>query len=399
MATKVAITLRKAPNKAGLFPLTIRITINRYPTYRQFGKYIELKDWDEKNKEVKSSHPDSEDLNEFMLEELLKAKKEFKTDGYSSPVKPKKKVRKSNNYFDSAERFLDALRAKEDWDRLTSEQGYVNYLKKYYKHKVLPFENMDASFLKKFKYHLKNKLNLKETSALNVLVQIRTIFNGAIANGLAKEEDYPFGKGKNKIKIKFPETSKIGWTKEEIVALTSLTDLTEGEQHALNIWIYAFSFAGMRISDVLNERWNHYNNGRLYYNMGKNNKLVSLKVPDRVPGILKQYEHDKKSNNDFIFPEMKKANFDDKKDVLAKKKTATKKINRYLKKLAARAGIEKKLTTHIARHSFGLIAGEKIHPKKLQKLYRHKDLNTTLNYQANFIHSEVDEALDSVINF
>jgi hypothetical protein len=35
----------------------------------------------------------------------------------------------------------------------------------------------------------------------------------------------------------------------------------------------------------------------------------------------------------------------------------------------------------------------------LQKLYRHCDLKTTLNYQAYFIHKEADEAPDSVINF
>lgn len=54
---------------------------------------------------------------------------------------------------------------------------------------------------------------------------------------------------------------------------------------------------------------------------------------------------------------------------------------------------------HIARHSFGNIAGDAIHPLMLQKLYRHSDLKTTLNYQANFIHKEADEALDSVVNF
>lgn len=35
----------------------------------------------------------------------------------------------------------------------------------------------------------------------------------------------------------------------------------------------------------------------------------------------------------------------------------------------------------------------------LQKLYRHSDLKTTLNYQANFIHKDADYALDCVVNF
>ena len=53
---------------------------------------------------------------------------------------------------------------------------------------------------------------------------------------------------------------------------------------------------------------------------------------------------------------------------------------------------------HIARHTFGNIAGDTIHPF-MKKLYRHSDLKTTLNYQANFIHKEADDALDSVVNF
>ena len=54
---------------------------------------------------------------------------------------------------------------------------------------------------------------------------------------------------------------------------------------------------------------------------------------------------------------------------------------------------------HIARHTFGNIAGDKIHPLMLQKLYRDSDLKTTIKYQSNFIHKEADEALDEVVNF
>ncbi len=54
---------------------------------------------------------------------------------------------------------------------------------------------------------------------------------------------------------------------------------------------------------------------------------------------------------------------------------------------------------HIARHSFGNIAGDTIQPLMLQKLYRHSDLKTTINYQANFIHKDADKALDRVLNF
>ena len=74
-------------------------------------------------------------------------------------------------------------------------------------------------------------------------------------------------------------------------------------------------------------------------------------------------------------------------------------MNRYLNVIAKNAGIKKKLSMHISRHSFGQIAGDKIPPQALQKLYRHSDLKTTIGYQANFINKDVDKALDSVLNF
>ena len=80
-------------------------------------------------------------------------------------------------------------------------------------------------------------------------------------------------------------------------------------------------------------------------------------------------------------------------------RNATKVLNKFLKRIAKECEIEKNLSNHIARHTFGNIAGDKIHPLMLQKLYRHSDLKTTLNYQANFIHKEADDALESVINF
>jgi len=45
------------------------------------------------------------------------------------------------------------------------------------------------------------------------------------------------------------------------------------------------------------------------------------------------------------------------------------------------------------------IVGDAIQPLMLQKLYRHSDLKTIINYQANFIHKEADDTLDAVINF
>ena len=73
-------------------------------------------------------------------------------------------------------------------------------------------------------------------------------------------------------------------------------------------------------------------------------------------------------------------------------------IDRFLRtEFVPTAKISKPLTMHIARHTFGNISGDRIPVQMLQKLYRHTDIKTTIGYQANFIHKDVDEALDAVI--
>jgi len=68
-----------------------------------------------------------------------------------------------------------------------------------------------------------------------------------------------------------------------------------------------------------------------------------------------------------------------------------------LGKLAKLLGIEKALTMHIARHTFANLAEDKISLRKLQKLYWHSHISTTVIYQQNFIHKDTNDALDAVL--
>ena len=74
-----------------------------------------------------------------------------------------------------------------------------------------------------------------------------------------------------------------------------------------------------------------------------------------------------------------------------------KRLDKALKEIAKKLKINIPLTMHIARHTFGNISGDKIPVQMLQKLYRHSSITTTISYQSNFIHKDVDEALDAVI--
>jgi integrase len=157
----------------------------------------------------------------------------------------------------------------------------------------------------------------------------------------------------------------------------------------------------MRASDVLRLRWSDFQNDRLFYAMGKNTKAGSLKIPLKASAILVQYEPDKHSADDFVFPELKRLEqYDDKFIIDRTIAFAVSRIDKILRtSVAPVIGLNKKLTMHIARHTFGNLSGDKIPIQMLQKLYRHSSVTTTIGYQANFIHKEADDALNAVINF
>jgi len=133
--------------------------------------------------------------------------------------------------------------------------------------------------------------------------------------------------------------------------------------------------------------------------MNKNDKAGSLKIPDKAVAILKHYEQFKVNEEDLVFPELKGVDLNDEFEVQRTISFKTSALDKILRKhVAPAADIEGKLTMHIARHTFGGLAGDAIPIQMLQKLYRHSNVATTIGYQANFIHQETDDALDAVIS-
>lgn len=404
MSSKTKIVLRKKANKEGLFPLAIRITKNRSSSYMFIGHYIDQKHWDERRNLVRKLHPNSEMLNALLSSKLAEVNRtlmelQFESNDISANrIKKELTLSNSDRSFSSVSaEYLMELENNNKLTRLYTDRARVNHVIKFYRSKQLMFQEIDEGFLLRFQTYLRNNKKLSERSIANNLVVIRTLYNRAIRMGIVDQKNYPFGKGK--IQIRFPETEKIGLTIEEVQKIESLENLTKMEGHSRNAWLFSFYLAGIRVGDVLKIRWSDLYDGRIHYRMNKNAKLVSLKLPDKLKPILEHYESHKLHPNDFIFPELKICDLNNSRDIHAKTNTATSKFNKHLKAIANKAGLDKKLTMHIARHSFGHIAGDRIPVQMLQKLYRHTSITTTMQYQSNFISKETDRALEDVVNF
>ncbi|MBL7472908.1 site-specific integrase [Robertkochia sediminum] len=399
----VRAVLKKKMNSRGLYPITIRITKNGQTSYVFTGQYIAPRFWDKDRGLVRSGHPNATRLNHFIVKKLAAVNDkllEAEINGEHISAKGVRKRVKGEDrldFFDMANIHLDNLKRAEKYRQYQTQKARVEKFRKFLGPGNIPFDEITVNVLKKFEGFILNQEKRKPRTAVNYLIMIRKIYNMAIAEGVASRAKYPFGRGK--ITIKIPESQKIGLSISEVVKLESAEDLTEAQLRALHVWLISFYFAGIRVSDVLELRWSDFNDGRLLYRMNKNQKLVSLKVPEKAEQILAIYRKDAILKNDLVFDYLKGTNFDDKLQVLTRIRTATRTINRRLQLIADKLGIDKKLSMHIARHTFGNISGDKISIQMLQKLYRHSSITTTITYQASFMQREADDALDKVVNF
>ena len=402
---KVVLHPKKEKNDKFTYRLAIRVTVDRKTSYIYLGQSINLKDWNENQCKVKNSHLKHTQLNRLIrkkydqVEDLV-----FELESKQKPYTAKqitsfiKNNNENKSFFQLANEYIENLEKIGKHKRAKSDKSRLNRIQEFSKNSNLSFTEVNIAFLNKLKVYLLSYHEVSERTVMNTFVLIRTLYNFAIKEGIAKQESYPFGK--HKVRIKFPQTLKIGLEDYEIAKIENL-DLEKGSTiyHTRNVFLFSFYLAGIRISDVLEMRWKSIREGRITYQMGKNNKVDSLKLPEKALSIIQDYIEGKENNEDYIFPELKKANQKDPEDIYRKTNTAISKFNKHLKKIAELADIDKKITTHIARHSFGNIAGDKISPQMLQKLYRHSHLTTTIGYQGNFIHKDADEALDSVLKF
>ncbi len=439
-AASIKIILRKRANQDGTRPIVIQIIKNRKSSIVHTGHDVAEADWDAVNQKVKKSHPNSVRLNNYLLKkksEVSNNSVELETANENvtaAEVKETIKPPAEKMFFAQAFSYLEGLRDAKKYNQYTANKPRIRHFKefilnpkpviktaeqekkerqenkklteeernkifeKFLLNKDIPFSTITPGLLEKFSNYLKACGDKGKRTIVNHLSVIRSVYSHADKNKVIDSKEItPFGK--KGIKINFPPSKKEGLNEAELKRLEEVVLTDARFDHARNIWLFNYYFAGMRIADTFALRWSSISDGRLYYSMGKNDKDDSLKIPAKALLILEKYRPLKRSYDDFVFPDLKDSPYLNDEFYLERQiNYLTSRYDKFLNKYVAPAAeIEKSLTMHIARHTFGNISKDRIPIQVLQKLYRHAHVQTTIGYQSNFIHKDVDDALSSVI--
>lgn len=414
-------------NKKGLFPVMLRMTQNRKSKRLRTLVEVRTAEWN-KNKEcVRASNPNSEWMNEMLEKELRMAKDVYlnlRSRGMDTPEKVKDSMKRGKR----SPSFM--VYAKERTQEIYDAGGIRNWKKHLsFCNKLegfmrtngmsdLLFVELTPALLSKFDNYLRCLPNVRRPSqqlhpnTIQVHLNIfKTLINRAIEiDGMLRPEQNPF----MKFKFRGVKTVKEKLNEEELNAIMRLRLKRNSKTwHCRNYFFFSLYCVGIRIGDLIQLRWcNVTDNGRLRYQMGKNHKVRDLVLVGKARKILDEYRRKDARATDYIFPILSGTEpwanciTQEEKDTLPPLMklrmfqtigTHNVIINQELDRIKHLAGIDKKISFHISRHSFAKMAKEKgLDNLEVKALMAHSNLATTQKYMGEFDTKQNDDALSRV---
>lgn len=420
--------LRSAPSRNGKFRILLTITVGGKRSRVATPIYVTSKnDFNSKcknNNWIRKSVPESAVWNAELFDILENARHKFSVLDNNNNItvtteKVVSKIKEKNN----SESFIDFVKAEQqkvyDAGRLGVWKKYNNMLNKltnYLKGKDLLMNDINVEFVGDFEHHLHTLHNERQPEKLlhpnaihEILKNLRAYVNKAITAQKMKPENNPF----LVYRLKLVATTKEKLTESEILALEDVRlDKGSLQWHVRNIFMFSFYCAGIRAGDVLQLRWSNINGGRLSYQMGKNHKTRDLILVEQANKILGYYHKKTSLPTDYIFPFLdsnseyaRYITMEDKdsmpvgikKDLFNKISGQEALINKELGYIKKKAGIDKKVTMHISRHSFAKIAKDKgTDNSAIQNMLAHSSLSITERYMGGFDTEATDNALKKI---
>lgn len=390
----IKVVLNGRPMSNGKHGIYLRVLKNRQQKKISLGLSCEKQHF--KNEQFTRQHPNYQLENEALLKfkgralkcirELQVSQNDFSLDEFENALRGIKK-NQDILVIDFYDEIIDELMRSGKISNSKVYKDTRDSLKKF-THKSLKFKDITIGFLEKYDAFL------RETGSKNGGVSVRmrnlrALYNKARRRNLIPKEPYPFD-GYKISKLK-SETSKTALTVDELKKIKDV-DLS-GHPHLLEGYYY-FLFSlftrGMNFHDMMLLKWSDIRSGRIYYTRSKTKGKINLEIIPPVQKILDYFKAQNRPTK-YVFPILLSDDLTPQQKFNRKHKIS-KRYNSKIKEIAKLAGVEKNLTTYVARHSFATILKMKGTPiEKICEMMGHKDVSVTITYLKEFSNEDLDE--------
>lgn len=373
---------KKLLNADGKALIQVEAYLNRQKKYFSTKVYVKPCQWDSKRRMVKN-HPNMDSLNQYLSDyvsnlerkelEMVQSGKLFSLRGL--------KDNSSNEDMISFTEFMHKEIAHSNLKESTLKNhlSTLQVLSSY--KRTVTFDDLTFNFLCDFEYYLLMHKYHRNTIAKH-MKHLKRYVNLAINKDLFELQRYPF----RKYKIKYMESKRGHLTPEELDQLESISQrLRSTLRRALDMFLFS-CYTGLRFSDIVSiTRENfHMIDDKLWLIYSSVKTDVSVRLPlfllfDGKARII--YEQYIRNNKKTLFNVPLSSNSN---------------INKQLKRICIVAGIDKKVSFHVARHTNAtLLLYNGANITTVQKLLGHKSVRTTEIY-SNIMDMTVVRDLENI---
>jgi integrase/recombinase XerD len=336
---KVTALLKGMIDQNGQQPIQIRISDRGKRSFKPTGiKVTPEQFWKGQVKD----HPKAKQYNETIKNLIIT----YQAQTLQGEVKKKTPRTDFFGYVESVKRTV-----KRKPGTLRQYSSQVNKLKSFAP--TLYLSDITKEFLNQYRTHLEKKGNDNNT-VWSSFKFIRGFVRRAHKEKLILE--YPFS---NYEFPKYDQVNKPYLTKKELQAIEKkiLLKTTPPKLFEAGIWFLIASQTGLRISDIKAfDKQKNIISGRLVVKMEKGGDYVGLPILPKVKKYLSLVKYKPLSLHENTYNEL-------------------------LKVLAAVSGIDKKISSHTARHTAAmLLANAGVSQEVTAKVLGHRDLRATAHY-------------------
>ncbi|MBS1629518.1 MAG: site-specific integrase [Bacteroidetes bacterium] len=366
------IVKSKASKKDGTCPIYITIHIdNKQVAAFSTKKKIAPKDWDEQKRCVKSGTPNAILINAAIKKKIGELEAEFLKKELLEVHISKKEVR--TQLKDGSRKSFADFCNKQIKEKYTNKETLRTYTSEVTKlelfRKDIAFKDIDFAFLQAYRAYMRNTLHNEPNTIWKSFKFMNTMMRDAIKMGGIIDRN-PFD---NFDRGSYKQTTRTFLTKVERGKLEELLQMDiPADLYKVVVYELFMCYAGLRFEDAMAFDYNEHiiDDERLIMETQKAKELVNIK----------------------LFPKLREVLIYVREHPLS---TTNQEFNAMLKVAASMAGIEKKLTAHVGRHSFGrMLAENGVDIKKAQKLLGHRDERSTRIY-FHLLDTDVDKEVDS----
>jgi len=382
----------------------LRVTKNRKRKYLSLGISCPVNLWDGSNNCPKKGHP-----NKLQIEKIIANKisdyKDKMLDNQGSELDYTseslvKSIESSVATRSVFQYFKDVLAQLEISKSIGNAKVYrhtFSILKKHTNEKDLLFSEMNYSFLLKFENYLRSK-DISETSLSVHFRTLRSLFNMAIKEGIAKDKDYPFKQ--YKVSKFDTSTSKRALTKDDIQAIAALKiDDKSPQFEPRHYFLFSYYGQGINFVDIAALKWSHIIGNRVFYTRAKTGKHINFVLLEPAQQIIEYWRPvTGKDKDNYIFPILNKEKHKTQIQIYNRVHKVITMVNKELKELGKQAKIETPITTYVARHTFATVLKLKgVSIAVISEAMGHKTEEITHTYLKSFENEVIDKAAEMLV--